>query len=74
MLCEDWTTPRLVELVITPDGHILGRCDGQPSFSAFLGSLDDLLRNLHGVAKVAEPDGDELGYLLAKVAEIKRQK
>ena len=36
VLGEDWTTPRLVELTITPDGHVLGRCDGQPSFSAFL--------------------------------------
>lgn len=73
MLGEDWTTPRLVELTITPDGHILGRCDGQPSFSAFLGASQDLLKNIHGVAKVAELDGDELGFLVAKVAEIKRQ-
>jgi hypothetical protein len=74
MLGEDWTTPRLVELTITPDGHILGRCDGHPSFSAFLGASQDLLKNVHGVAKVAELDGDELGYLVAKVAEIKRQR
>jgi hypothetical protein len=45
LLAEDWTTPRLIEMVITPDGHILGRCDG-----------------------------DEVGYLVAKVAEIKRQR
>src|SRR5687768_11444660 len=31
LLGEDWTTPRLVEMVITPDGHLLGRCDGEPS-------------------------------------------
>jgi hypothetical protein len=73
MLGEDWTTPRLVELAITPDGHVLGRCAGQPSFSAFLGASQDLLKNIHGVAQVAELDGDELGYLVAKVAEIKRQ-
>lgn len=23
LLAEDWTTPRLVEMVITPDGHLL---------------------------------------------------
>jgi hypothetical protein len=73
LLGEDWTTPRLVEMVITPDGHMLGRCDGQPSFSAFLGAPDDLIRNIHGVATVAKLDGDEIGYLVAKVAEIKRQ-
>src|SRR5438046_2385831 len=73
LLSDDWTTPRLVEMTITPDGHVLGRCDGQPSFSAFLGASEDLLKNIHGVAKVAEQDGDEIGYLVAKIAEIKRQ-
>jgi hypothetical protein len=73
MLGEDWTTPRLVEMTITPDGHLLGRCEGEPSFKAFLGASQDLLNNIHGIAKVAELDGDEVGYLVAKVAEIKRQ-
>ena len=49
-------------------------CEGQPGFSAFLGASQDLLKNVHGVAEVAELDGDESGYLLGKVAEIKRQK
>lgn len=74
LLHEDWTTPRLVEMVITPDGHLLGRCDGDPSFKAFLGSSEDLLRNIHGIAPIAELDGDEIGYLVGKVAEIKRQR
>src|SRR5262245_16011908 len=74
LLGEDWTTPRLVELVLTPDGHLLGRCEGEASFKAFLGASEDLLKNIHGVGKVAELDGDELGYLLGKVAEIKRQR
>ena len=73
LLGEDWTTPRLVEMVITPDGHLLGRCDGEASFKAFLGASEDLIRNIHGVAPVAELDGDEIGYLVGKVAEIKRQ-
>ena len=60
-------------MMITPDGHVLGRCDGQPGFSTFLGATEDLLRNIHGVAPVAGLDGDEMGYLLGKVAEIKRQ-
>lgn len=74
LLGEDWTTPRLVEMIITPDGHVLGRCDGEPSFKAFLGASADLLKNIHGVARVAELDGDEIGYLVGKVAEIKGQK
>ena len=74
LLAEDWPTPRLIEMVITPDAHMLGRCDGDPSFKAFLGASEDLIRNIHGVAPVAELDGVEVGFLVAKVAEIKRQK
>ena len=74
LLGEDWTAPRLVEMVVTSDGHIVGRCDGEADFKAFLGEVDDLIRNIQGVAPVAELDGDEVGYLVAKVAEIKRRK
>jgi len=73
LLAQDWTTPRLTDMVISPDGHILGRCEGQPGFSTFLGASEDLLRNVRGVAKVAELDGDEMGYLLGRVAMIKRR-
>jgi hypothetical protein len=73
LLSEDWSTPRLVEIVITPDGHPLGRCEGEASFRAFLSASADLLRNIHGGAPVAELDGDEVGYLVGRVAEIKRQ-
>ena len=72
LLSEDWTTPRLVEMAVTPDGALLGRRDGQPGFSAFLGASTDLIKNLHGVAPVAELDGDEIGFFVAKVAELKR--
>lgn len=72
LLEEGWTTPRLAEMVVTPDGHLLGRCDGEAAFKAFLGASADLIRNIHGLAAVAELDGDEVGYLVAKVAEIKR--
>src|SRR5262245_1648627 len=34
----------------------------------------DLLKNVHGVAKVAKLDGDEIGYLVGSVAEIKGQR
>ncbi len=74
LLGEDWTTPRLVEMAVSPDGALLGRCDGQPGFSTFLGASADLIRNIHGVAEVAELDGDEVGFLVAKIAELKRQR
>lgn len=74
LLGEDWTTPRLIEMVITPDGHTVGRCDGEADFKVFLGEADDLIKNIHGVAPVAELDGDEIGFLVAKFAEIKRRR
>jgi len=74
LLGENWTAPRLIELVITSDGHLVGRLDGESAFKIFLGEADDLIKNIHGVASVAELDGDEAGYLVAKVAEIKRRR
>jgi hypothetical protein len=74
LLSENWTSPRLVEMLITPDGKLVGRCDGESAFKAFLGSSNDLIRNIHGVAPIAELDGDEIGYLVSRVAEIKRQR
>lgn len=74
LLAEDWTTPRLIEMVVTSDGHLVGRLDGESEFKIFLGEAEDLIRNIHGVALVAELDGDEVGYLVAKVAEIKRKR
>jgi hypothetical protein len=74
LLGEDWTIPRLVVMVVRLDCRVLGRYDGNASFKAFLGASQDLIKNIHVVAPVAELDGDELGYLVAKVAEIKRQR
>jgi hypothetical protein len=74
LLGEDWTTPLLIEMVIMPNGHMLGRCDGDATFKAFLGASEDLIKNIHGVAPVAELDGDEIGFLVAKVSEVKRQR
>lgn len=73
LLNEDWTTPRLVEMTITPDGHLLGRCEGKSPHVAFLGATDDLLRNIHGIAPLTELDGDEVGYLIGKIARLKRR-
>jgi hypothetical protein len=71
LLGEDWSEPRIEELRISPDRYLLARVAGEASFKAFLGAEADLIRNIHGVAAVAELDGDEVGYLVGKVAEIK---
>ena len=44
---------------------------GEASFKAFVGPEADSIRNIHGVAGVAELDGDEVGYLVGRGAEIK---
>lgn len=71
LLGQHWSEPRVVELHITPDGHLLGRCDGDADVRVLLGTGDDLIRQLHVAARMARLDGDEIGYLMAKVAEIK---
>jgi hypothetical protein len=35
LLDEDWTKPRLVEMVVTPDCHMLGRCDSEVSVKPY---------------------------------------
>ena len=72
LLGEDWSTPRIEELRITPDRCLLARVEGESSFKAFLGAEADLIRNIHGLSAVAELDGDEIGYLLGTMAELKR--
>ena len=36
LLGENWTTPRMVEMVITPDGLLLGRYDREAAFKESL--------------------------------------
>ena len=71
LLDEDWTTPNIEELRISCDGHLVARTSGQASFKAFRGAKEELIRNIHKVAAVVGLDGDEVGYLLGKVAKIK---
>ena len=50
----------------------LARTEGDVTHKLFLGAEEDLIRNVHGIAKTAGLDGDELGYILAAIAKIKR--
>ena len=72
LLGEQWTTPHIEELYLTPDHCLLARVEGEVTHKHFLGAEEDLIRNIHGVAKAAELDGDEVGYLVGRVAEVKR--
>jgi hypothetical protein len=74
LLDEDWTTPRILQLAMTSDRCLLARTEGDAGFDKFLGAESDLIRNIHGIAKVAGLDGDELGCLLGKVVDLKGPK
>jgi hypothetical protein len=73
LLNEDWTNPRIISISITSDGRLFGHCQGKPHVRVYLGTPHDLIRNLHRVAGVAKLDGDEIGYLLAKMAGLARR-
>jgi hypothetical protein len=74
LLEQNWTEPRLVQMVLSPDGHLLGRAEGQATEQVYLGTQEDLTRNIHGLAAVAELDGDEVGFLVGAVAALKRRR
>ena len=69
-----WSTPKIEEMRITLDRCLLARVEGEANFKAFLGAEADLIRNVHGIAEVAGLDGDEVGFLLGRIAEIKSMK
>jgi hypothetical protein len=57
MLGQTWTDPALVELVITSEGFILGRHEGEPTCKEFLGPESWLKENL---AKLLDTSGIDL--------------
>lgn len=72
LLGEDWSSPKIEELRITPYRCLLARVEGEVTFRAFLGAEADLIRNVHGIAEVAGLDGDEIGFLLGRISESKQ--
>jgi hypothetical protein len=73
-LHEGWTQPRIANLRFSRKHCLFARVEGQASFNTFLAKEAELIWNVHEVAKAAGLGGDELGYLLGKIAEIKRPK
>ena len=71
LLGEDWTVPRIAELLITSDRDLMARFEGPFGVEHFLGTERELIHNIHRVARSAKLDGDEMGYVLGRVAEIK---
>jgi hypothetical protein len=68
-LGETWAIPTIAQLRLTFDGCVVALVNGEHIVG---GCRDDLIHGIHRVARKANLDGDELGYLLAQVARIKK--
>ena len=53
ILGEEWTRPVIAELVITSDGWVLARDEGQVTFNVIVGTAADLERNWLALLDVA---------------------
>jgi hypothetical protein len=71
---EVWAMPAIADLRLTLEGRIVARLQGKTDFAIDLGARQGLICAVHSIARKAALDGDELGYLLAQVAKIKREK
>jgi hypothetical protein len=74
MLGQTWTEPALVELVITSDGFLLGRHEGEPTCNEFLGPESWLKENLAKLLDTAQIDltGQEKELVWAAYRRIRR--
>jgi hypothetical protein len=72
LLGQHWTTPRVVELAVMPDGLLRGRCEGDPCVVAFVWSAADLVRSFRRTAQTSGLDPDEVGYVIGQITRIRR--
>jgi hypothetical protein len=59
VLGQEWSAPRIVELVVTSDGWVLARNAGHVGFDTIIGTVDDLERNWKNLLSAAGLTGDE---------------
>ena len=59
ILGEEWSKPRIAELVITSDGWVLARDEGQIGFDTIVGTAADLERNWGNLLRAAGLTSDE---------------
>jgi hypothetical protein len=53
ILGQEWSAPRIVELVVTSDGWVLARNAGHVGFDTIIGTVDDLERNWNNLLRAA---------------------
>jgi hypothetical protein len=59
ILGRRWTRPRIAELVITSDGWVLARDEGQVTCNVIVGTAADLERNWRNLLHAAGLTGEE---------------
>ena len=72
LLGQDWATPRIEEMQVSPDRTILARLQDETAFQQFVGSEAELISNIQGIGKVAGLDDAEMGYMVGLVANLKK--
>lgn len=70
---EVWAIPAIVDLRLTAEGRVVARIEGKADFGTDLSTRQGMIHCLHSIGRKAGLDGDELGYLVAQVAKIKRE-
>lgn len=63
------TRPHGLEAIITPDNDVV--VVDERSEATYIGSFDDLSKNLHGIAQMAELDAEELAAVYEAVEEAR---
>jgi hypothetical protein len=76
LLNQTWTDPAMVELVITSDGFLLGRHEGEITCKRLLGAESALRDNLKTLIQIADVGltGEEKEYLMKLFSRIRRLK
>ena len=67
VLERQFTTPALAEIVVTPDGHVLARPEGEPGPLAHIAAEADLRVNLSRLAMAAGLDARQSGQSSRRV-------
>ena len=70
---EFWAMPEIADLRLASEGRLVARLDDEKDFRIDLCERKGLIRVIHCIARAAALDGDEMGHLLAQVAQVKRE-
>jgi len=66
MFGEEFTNPRMVEITVTSDFHVLGMQEGDIGFNEFIGAFSDLERNYLNLINIPEVGLTPVEYDYAK--------